>query len=62
MRERGRGARAGFIFKVLLFRYVLFVRFIAWTFALHCVCEYIDVVIFVSLFACSLVPRTVLRA
>ena len=59
-----RGARV-FMFKtekVLLFRYELFVLFETWTFVLHCVREYVDVVVFVSVFANSLVPRTVLRA
>ena len=45
-----------------LFRYELFVRFKAWTFVLHCVSEYVNVVIFVSFLTNSLVPRTVLRA
>ena len=45
-----------------LFRNKLFVRFEAWTFVSNCVREYVDVVVFVSEFTNSLVPRTVLRA
>ena len=40
----------------------MFVLFMTWALVLYCVCEYVDVVVFVSVFACSLVPRTVLRA
>jgi len=34
--------------RVLLFRYELFVIFETWTFFVHCVREYVDVVVFVS--------------
>ena len=45
-----------------LLRYELFVLFETWTFVTNCVREYVDVVVFVSEFTNSLVPRTVLRA
>jgi len=48
--------------RVLLFRYELFVFLKIWCFVLHCVREYVDVVVFVSEFTHSLIPRTVLRA
>jgi hypothetical protein len=48
--------------QVLLFRYKLFVLFETWALVSNGVREYVGVFFFVSEFANSLVPRTVLRA